>query len=52
MTAGLELYRKDTIFFLVDQSPDIRFTTDVTEWNTAAAGLNVPTPKKIKDATK
>jgi len=51
MTAGLEIHRVNNIFILVDSTPDKRFATDVTEWN-AAASLNIPSPKKIKDAKK
>jgi hypothetical protein len=53
MTAGLEIHRLNNTFVLVDSTPDNRFAADVAEWNTtAAASLNVPNPKKNKDAKK
>jgi hypothetical protein len=51
MTAGLEIHRLHNTFILIDSTPDNRFAADVAEWN-AAASLNVPNPKKIKDAKK
>jgi len=53
MTAGLEIHRLNNTFVLVDSTPDNRFAADVAEWNaTAAASLNVSSPKKNKDAKK
>jgi hypothetical protein len=53
ITAGLEIHRLHNTFVLVDSTPDNRFAADVAEWNaTATASLNVPNPKKNKDAKK
>lgn len=50
MTAGLEIWRVGPRLYLYDRSPDARFATDVTTWNTATGGLNTKTLKHIKDA--
>lgn len=49
MITGLTLWLQQDKFILVDQSPDGRFANDVTQWT---AGLNGPSTKKPKDATK
>lgn len=51
MVAGLEVWRQNGKFILVDQSTDGRFASDVALWNTGA-GLNTPTTKKTKNAKK
>ena len=52
MTAGLELWRLPTNakIILIDRTPDGRFASDVTTWNTTV-GLNAETTQSIKDAT-
>jgi hypothetical protein len=51
MVAGLEVWRQQGKFILVDQSTDSRFASDVALWNTSA-GLNASTTKKTKNAKK
>lgn len=51
MVAGLEVWRQQDKFVLVDQSTDGRFASDVALWNTSA-GLNAPAAKKGKNAKK
>ena len=59
MIAGLEMWRSDGKFILVDNSPDGRFANDVSQWNSAASdsgkrrkGLNIARQKKTKNAEK
>lgn len=50
MTAGLEIHISDTgALMLVDRTPDARFATDVSTWN-SALGLNTASAQKTKDA--
>ena len=51
MVAGLEVWRQNGKFILVDQSTDGRFASDVALWNTGA-GLNGTSTKKGKNAKK
>ena len=51
MVAGLEVWRQNGKFILIDQSTDSRFDSDVALWATSA-GLNSPTTKKGKNAKK
>jgi hypothetical protein len=51
MTAGLELWRYGTKFFLHDRSADSRFAADILTWNSALS-LNVSDIQHIKNATK
>ena len=50
MIAGLEIWRSQGKFILVDSSTDGRFASDVSTWTTG--GLNTRPIKKRKDAKK
>jgi len=59
MIAGLDIWRSNGKFLLVDSSSDSRFASDVGVWNclqkgakTSAVGLNTRPIKKRKDAKK